>query len=63
MSTCPDEMELSRFVDRSLSELRARVLEGHFDICRDCRRLVFALAEGDPVPDVPEPGPRRSHTP
>ncbi|MBA3455714.1 MAG: hypothetical protein H0T42_21645 [Deltaproteobacteria bacterium] len=46
---CPDEMELSRFLARSLPGARTRALEDHFDLCRDCRQLVFALAGLDPA--------------
>jgi hypothetical protein len=47
VNDCPDEMELARFLARSLPTSRARALEDHFDLCRDCRRLVFALAGTD----------------
>ncbi|HEU0030469.1 MAG TPA: hypothetical protein VFQ53_07550 [Kofleriaceae bacterium] len=49
---CPDEIELAQFVARLLDDDRVRALEDHFDLCRDCRRLVYALAT--PLAIVPE---------
>jgi len=43
--SCPDDDELSRYLDRTLSAPRVRALEDHFDSCRVCRQLAYLLAE------------------
>jgi hypothetical protein len=47
-ATCPDDGELTRFLDRTLASSRAKDLESHFDRCQVCRELVFMLAGLDP---------------
>lgn len=49
---CPDDSELSRFLDRSLSRRRTHALEDHFDLCRDCRELAYVLAALDSSPET-----------
>ena len=45
---CPDDTELSSYLDRTLTAPRTGELEAHFDRCRFCRELVFMLAGLDP---------------
>jgi hypothetical protein len=47
-AACPDDSELARYLDHTLTEARSRVLEDHFDACQLCRELAFLLAGLDP---------------
>jgi hypothetical protein len=52
---CPDDAELAAFLDRQLTEARARAFEEHFDQCQVCRELAFLLAGLDPRLETGDP--------
>jgi tetratricopeptide (TPR) repeat protein len=59
---CPDETELTDFVQGLLEEEPLARLEAHLDHCEACRQLVVMLAGGDavltqPTQAGPAPGP------
>ncbi|HEX8699453.1 MAG TPA: tetratricopeptide repeat protein, partial [Myxococcaceae bacterium] len=57
---CPDETELTDFVQGLLEEEPLAKLEAHLDGCQSCRQVVVMLAGGDAVltkPTQAEPSP------
>ena len=62
---CPDETELTDFVQGLLEEQALARLEAHLDGCEACRQVVVMLAGGDavltkPTQAGPSPGPGAS---
>ena len=58
--SCPDEADLSRFVEGTMGEKETEQVEKHLISCQACCDCVVALnkvihfPEGEPLPDVPE---------